>query len=84
MEKLKVRGLIEKRQGANYYRVTEKGYIWINVAYSHNRYFLTPLLSESMQKDGSVDHEVLDNFEKAQNYIKEGLHTIYQELNLVA
>lgn len=84
MEKLKVRGLIEKRQGANYYRVTEKGYVWINIAYSHNRYFLTPLLSDSLLKEYSGDCKVPDNLEKAQHCIKKGLHSIYQKLNLVA
>lgn len=82
MEKLKVRGLIEKRQDVNYYRVTEKGYVWINIAYSHNRYFLTPLLSRQLI-DGMVDdRKVLENMEKAQSCIKKGLHSIYQELNL--
>ena len=49
MDKLKARGLIEKRQRANYYRVTEKGYVWMNIAYSHNRYFLIPLLTTHHQ-----------------------------------
>ena len=82
MEKLKVRGLIEKRQKANYYRVTEKGYVWINIAYSHNRYFLTPLLSDSLTKQSHGSDNGLDKFEKTQKHIKEGLYTLYQQLNI--
>jgi hypothetical protein len=84
MEKLKVRGLIEKRKGANYYRVTEKGFTWINIAYSHNRYFLTPLLSRTLQNNIKTTGNGLDKFELTQNHIKSGLHTIYQQLNIVA
>ena len=84
MDKLKIRGLIEKRQGANYYRVTEKGYVWLNIAYSHNRYFLTPLLSEKIQKSLHGSDNGLDVFELPQNHIKQGLHAIYQELNIAA
>jgi hypothetical protein len=84
MEKLIVRGLIKKRQGTNYYRVTEKGYAWINIAYSHNRYFLTPLLSADIQKGQPEGSDDLDIFELTQTHIKTGLHVIYQELNIVA
>jgi len=84
MEKLIVRGLIKKRQGANYYRVTEKGYAWINIAYSHNRYFLTPLLSADIQKGQPEGSDGLDIFELTQTHIKTGLQVIYQELNIVA
>lgn len=84
LEKLIVRGLIEKRQSANYYRVTEKGYSWLNIAYSYNRYFLTPLLSTQLQEEISNNGDSLDMLEQAQTGIKSGLNTIYQQLNIVA
>jgi len=84
MEKLKVRGLIEKRQGANYYRVTKKGYTWINIAYSHNRYFLSPLLSNTLLKETTIGDHGLDSFEATQKHIKKGINSIYQQLNIVA
>jgi hypothetical protein len=84
MEKLKARGLIEKRQSSNYYRVTEKGYVWINIANSHNRYFLTPLLSAGIQNELIGSSNGLDAFELPQNHIKQGLHAIYQQLNIAA
>lgn len=84
MEKLRVRGLIEKRQSANYYRVTEKGYSWLNIAYSYNRYFLTPLLSCSLQMELYNKNEGLDKFEQTQKHIKTGINAIYQQLNISA
>lgn len=84
MEKLKARNLIEKRKGANYYRVTKKGYAWINIAYSQNRYFLTPLLSINIEKGISKKIEGYDKFELTLENIKNGLNSIYQELNIAA
>ncbi len=84
MDKLKARGLVEKRQNSNYYRVTEKGYVWINIAYSHNRYFLTPLLSDSLTKQSLGSDNALDKLEITQKHIKEGLYALYQELNIAA
>jgi len=84
IEKLKVRKLIEKRQGANYYRVTKKGHAWINIAYCQNRYFLTPLLSMDIEKEirGKIDG--FDKFESALTNIKKELMFIYQQLNIAA
>lgn len=84
MEKLKARGLIQQRQSANYYRVTEKGDVWLNIVYAHNLYFLTPLLSEEIQRSLHGSDNGLDVFELPQNHIKQGLHAIYQELNIAA
>ena len=84
MDKLKARGLTEKRKGANYYRVTKKGYAWINIAYSQNRYFLTPLLSMDIEKEISKKSEGLDKFESALKNIRNGLDAIYQGLNVAA
>lgn len=84
LQKLIARGLIKKKQGANYYRVTEKGYVWLNIAYSHNRYFLTPLLSANIEKQAMSKANALDKFEAAQKHIKVGLDEIYQQLNIAA
>ena len=84
MQKLKERGLIEKRKNANYYRVTKKGFAWINIAYSQNRYFLTPLLSSDIEKSIMPQIEGLDQFELPLNIIKKELLSIYQQLNIAA
>jgi len=84
IEKLKQRGLIEKRQGANYYRVTKQGYIWMYASYCQNRYFVSPLLSKDEKNEISKKVVHLDEFEKAINEIRGGLSVIYEQLNMVA
>jgi hypothetical protein len=84
MGKLLERGLIEKRQGANYYRVTKEGYIWLYVAYSQNRYFLNPLLSKIYKKDLATKTKLFSEIETAINNIYGGLTTIYQQLNIAS
>ena len=84
MEKFKVRGLIEKRQGANYYRVTREGYIWMYVSYCQARYFASPLLSRSIQKQIREKLDSPDEFERATKNIHEGLSSICQQLNIAA
>lgn len=84
MQKLKERGLLEKRQGANYYRVTKEGYIWMYVSYCQVRYFVSPLLSRSIEKGIRQKMDSLDELEKAVKNIHEGLSSIYQQLNIAA
>ena len=84
MEKLLQRGLIEKRQNANYYRVTKEGYVWLYVSYFQNRYFVNPLLSKMYKNDLSGKTELFDELETAINSIYGGLNTIYQQLNIAS
>ncbi|MGC1391937.1 MAG: hypothetical protein WA816_12950 [Bacteroidales bacterium] len=84
LQKLKERGLLEKRQGANYYRVTREGYIWLYVSYCQIRYFVNPLLSTSIEKGIRQKMDSLDEFEKAVRNIHDGLSSIYQQLNIAA
>lgn len=84
MEKLKERGLVEKRQGANYYRVTKEGYIWMYVSYCQMRYFVSPLLSKCIENEIRQKMDSPDEFERAIKNIHEGLSSIYQQLNIAA
>jgi hypothetical protein len=84
VEKLKGRGLIEKRQGANYYRVTKEGYVWMHASYCQIRYVVSPLLSMIVENEVRQKTCSLDKFEQAINNVHEGLSSIYQQLNMVA
>jgi hypothetical protein len=84
MQKLKERGLLEKRQSANYYRVTKEGYVWMYVSYCQMRYFVSPLLSKSIENEIRQRIDCLDEFERAVKNIHEGLISIYQQLNIAA
>ncbi|TSA48153.1 MAG: hypothetical protein D4R56_00935, partial [Deltaproteobacteria bacterium] len=84
MEKLRVRGFIEKRQHSHYYRVTKAGYVWMYASYCQIRYLVNPLLSKGIECRISPELAGLDVFEAAINSIHSGLSTIYQQLNMVA
>jgi len=84
MEKLRVRGIIEKRQHTHYYRITKEGYVWMYAAYCQNRYLVKPLISKSIEKGISTEAASLDVFESAINSIHNGLSAIYQQLNIAA
>jgi hypothetical protein len=84
MEKLLQRGLLEKRQSTNYYRVTKEGYVWLYVTYSQNRYFINPLLSKIYKNDIATKAQLFSQTETAINNIYDGLKTIYQQLNIAS
>jgi repressor of nif and glnA expression len=84
MGKLLERGLLEKRQHANYYRVTKEGYVWLYVAYSQNRFFANPLLSKVYKNNMTKNCKLFDKLENAINDIYGGLNTIYQHINIAA
>jgi hypothetical protein len=84
MEKLLERGLLEKRQSANYYRVTKEGYVWLYVAYSQSRYFSNPLLSKNYKNSLSTKTQLFSGMETAINEIYGGLTAIYQQLNIAS
>jgi repressor of nif and glnA expression len=84
MQKLKERGLLEKRQKANYYRVTKEGYIWMYVSYCQARYFVSPLLSKTIENGIRQKMNSPDEFERAVKNIHDGLSSIYQQLDIAA
>jgi repressor of nif and glnA expression len=84
MQKLKERGLLEKRQKANYYRVTKEGYIWMYVSYCQARYFVSPLLSKTIENGIRQKMNSPDEFERAVKNIYDGLSSIYQQLDIAA
>ncbi len=84
MEKLRVRGIIERRHHSNYYRVTKKGFVWLYASYCQMRYLVSPLISKDIECRISPKIARLDVFEESINSIHDGLSTIYQHLNMVA
>lgn len=50
LRKLRERGLITKKQGSNYYIVTEFGYKWLWMVISEKQHFSNPLLSVFCKK----------------------------------
>jgi len=84
MQKFIERGLVEKRQGTNYYRVTKEGYCWFLVSYCQRRYFINPLQSKLLKKELRKKLDNPDNFELAYERLNQGIELIYQELGIAA
>lgn len=84
MRKLVVRGIVEKRQGTNYYRVTETGYKWLWVSIMSERKFVSPLLSKIYENPKKQKINQPSQLERAYELFNESLSIINKEFRLVA
>jgi hypothetical protein len=83
IEKLLVRGLVEKMQTSNYYQVTEDGFaqIWsLIMTYKH---FHNPLLSRGYKIQYSKLTGKTLKFEQGYDDIKQGLRSIFTSLSML-
>ena len=84
LRKLIARDLVKKKQGSNYYIVTELGYQWMWLMISQKTYFVKPILSRVYNRDLQESSTQPDNLEKAYIEINKGLKAVYQEIRLIA
>ena len=84
LRKLIVRGIVKKKEGANYYIVTKFGYQWMWLMISQNSFFVKPILSRTYNKDLQDSFTQADNLEKAYIDINKGIETVYQEIRIAA
>lgn len=80
LRKLRVRGLIKKRQGSNYYRVTEFGYKWLWLMISEKQHFSTPLLSVFCKKEKGRTSEQWESIPTETKKIDCSLTHIYHDM----
>jgi len=82
LRKLQVRGLTEKVQGKQKYRVTELGVkiLWINL--SSNSYFRYPLITSAYANISPLDKSQPSKLEEAYRLLKSGLDLISKELHI--
>lgn len=80
LQKLRVRGLMERVQGKHYYRVTEDGakVLWIKL--SSNSYFYDPLITSTYTKKLLLDKSQPSKLEEAYRLLDQGLDLISKEL----
>jgi hypothetical protein len=84
MRKLLVRGIVEKCQGANYYRVTKTGYKWLWVSIISERKFVSPLKSMFYKNTKIENPDQLSEMERAYRMFNDALSIINKEFRLVA
>lgn len=84
LRKLRVRGLINKKQESNYYIVTELGYKWLWMVISEKQHFSNPLLSVFLKKDKTQSKNQWDSICTKTKEIESSLAQIYQEMRLAS
>lgn len=84
LRKLLVRGIIEKRQGANYYRVTKTGYKWLWISILSERKFVSPLISKLYENPKNQNLNQLSELERAYAMLNSSLSIINKEFRLAS
>lgn len=84
LRKLIVRGIIEKRQHTNYYRVTKLGWQWLWLSILPNKKFVSPMISIASKNANSKNMEQATEMERGQNLLNKGLAIVINELRIAA
>jgi len=84
MRKLLVRGIIEKRQGFNYYRVTKIGWKWLWISILSERKFVSPLISKLYENTKNQNLNQPSELERAYEMLNSSLSIINKEFRLAA
>jgi len=82
IEKFKVRGLLEKIQGSNYYKVTMEGFAQMWSLIMTTTHFTNPLLSRSYKNEYKQFTGNPLKFEQGYSDIRQGLKALFISLSL--
>ena len=80
MKKLRVRGLIERVQDKQSYRLTENGVQMLWIKLSSNSYFCDPLITSTYVKKLPLDKSQPSKIEEAYRLLNSGLELVIKEL----
>ena len=83
MQKLRARGLIERVQGKQLYRLTESGFqvLWLKL--TSNSHFADPLITRTYRKKAARILSQPSKMEEAYDLLDQGLTLIAQELHVI-
>ena len=84
MNKLRVRGIVEKKKGMSFYRVTGTGWKWLWVSICSERHFKNPMISTGSKKTPSFSADQPSKIEAAYSMLNQGLSVLTQELALIS
>ena len=84
MNKLRVRGIVEKNKGMSFYRVTGTGWKWLWISICSERYFKNPIISMGSKKTPSFSADQPSKIEAAYSMLNQGLSVLTQELALIS
>ncbi len=84
MNKLKVRGVVEKQKNKSFYRVTEIGWKWLWLSICSESHFKNPMISRCTKKHPSRNAEQPSYIEAAYSLLDQGLSLLTQELAVIS
>jgi len=84
LNKLRVRGIVEKKKSMSFYRVTGTGWKWLWVSICAERHFKNPMISMSSKTGHCSVPEQPSRIEAAYSMLDQGLSVLTQELALVS
>jgi len=84
MNKLRVRGVVEKKKGRSFYRVTGTGWKWLWVSICSEHHFKNPMISTGNKKTPSFSTDQPSKIETAYSMLNQGLSVLNQELALIS
>ena len=83
MNKLRVRGIVEKKKSISFYRVTDTGWKWLWLSICSDRHFKNPMISRCTKKQPPRGAEQPSQIEAAYSFLDQGLSLLNQELAVI-
>ncbi|MBT6501480.1 MAG: hypothetical protein HOK67_16410 [Deltaproteobacteria bacterium] len=84
MNKLRVRGIVEKKKDKSFYMVTDMGWKWLWLSICSEGHFKKPMISRCTKNHPSHNAEQPSKIEAAYSLLDQGLSLITQELAMIS
>jgi len=84
MNKLRVRGVVDKQKNQSFYRVTEMGWKWLWLSICSERHFKNPMISRVMKNSACRSVEQPSHIEAGYDLLNRGLNLITQQFAVIS
>lgn len=84
MNKLGVRGIVEKKKSKSFYGVTDTGWKWLWLSICSEQHFKNPVISRGTKKRSHRGAEQPSQIEAAYSLLDQGLSLLTQELAMIS
>ena len=84
MNKLRVRGIVEKKKSMSFYRVTDEGWKWLWLSICSELHFKNPMISMVIKNPHVRNTEQPSQIEAAYSLLDQGLSLLTQELAVIS
>ena len=84
MNKLRARGIVEKKKSMSFYRVTDEGWKWLWLSICSEQHFKNPMISSFTKKRLPRHAEQPSQIEAAYSLLDQGLSLLTQQLAVIS